>query len=73
MLRLIRDPTCYTTAASPDEIAKALRHERPGRFVVEEVSPAGQLLPSGHSCRRWGTAIRKADGQVTLEPDPWPA
>jgi hypothetical protein len=42
-------------------------------FVVEEVSPAGQLLLSGHSSRCWGTAIRDEDGQVTLDPDLWPA
>jgi hypothetical protein len=32
---------------------------------------AGELLPSGYSCQRWGTAIRHADGRVTLDPDPW--
>jgi hypothetical protein len=73
MFRIIRKPNDYATAANPDEIAQALRHARPGRFVVEEVSPAGQLLPSGYSCRRWGTAIRHPDSQVTLDPDPWPA
>jgi hypothetical protein len=73
MYRIIREPACYAPAASVDYIAHILRHQRPGRFVVEEVSPAGQLLPSGYSCRRWGTAIRHPDGQVTLDPDPWPA
>jgi hypothetical protein len=73
MFRIIREPDDYATAASPEDIAQTIRHARPGRFVVEEVSPAGQLLPSGHSCRRWGTAIRHKDGHVTLDPDPWPA
>jgi hypothetical protein len=73
MYRIIREPNDYATADSPDEIAQAIRHARPGRFVVEEVAPAGQLLPSGYSCRRWGTVIRHPDGQVTLDPDPWPA
>jgi hypothetical protein len=72
MYRIIREPNDYATAVSPDEIAEAIRHARPGRLIVEEVSPAGQLLPSGYSCRRWGAAIRHPDGQVTLEPDPWP-
>jgi hypothetical protein len=44
----------------------------PDRFIVQEVLPAGQLLPSGHFCDRWGTAIRHQDGQVTLDLDPWP-
>jgi hypothetical protein len=52
MLRIIRDPSDYTMAASPDDIAQAICDARPGRFFVEEVSRAGQLLPSGHSCRR---------------------
>jgi hypothetical protein len=72
MFRIIREPNDSVIAVSPGEIAQAIRHARPGRFVVEEVSPAGQLLPSGHSCRRWGTAIRHHDGHVTLDPDPWP-
>jgi hypothetical protein len=72
MFRIIREPSDYASTASLDEIAHAVRHARPGRFVVEEVSPAGQLLPSGHSCRRWGTAIRQPDSQVILDPDPWP-
>jgi hypothetical protein len=71
MFRIIRDPNDYLLAATPDDIAQALQQAGLGRFIVEEVSPAGQLLPSGYSCR-WGTAIRHPDGQVSLEPDPWP-
>jgi hypothetical protein len=41
--------------------------------AVEEVAPASEFLPSGHSCRRWGIATRDAKGQVTLDPDPWPS
>jgi hypothetical protein len=73
MFRIIREPNDFYMAAGPDDIAHALGGARPDRFIVEEVSPAGQLLPSGHSCRRWGTAVRHPDGQVTLDPDPWPA
>jgi hypothetical protein len=71
MLRIIRGLDYCATADSPDEITHALRHAPPGRYVVEEVSRAGELLPSGHSCRRSGTAIRHPDGQVTVEPEPW--
>jgi len=73
MFRVIREPDCSAMASSPEEVAQTLRHSRPGPYVVEEVTPAGELLRSGHSCRRWGTAIRHPDGQVTLDPDPWPA
>jgi hypothetical protein len=70
MLRIIRGFDYCTTADKPDEIGHALRHATPGRYDVEEVSQAGQLLPSGHSCRRWGSAIRHDDGQVTLDLGP---
>jgi hypothetical protein len=73
MFRIIRDPNDYYMVASPDAIAHALGDAQPGRFLVEEVSPAGQLLPSGQSSGRWGTAVWHPDGQVTLDPDPWPA
>jgi hypothetical protein len=71
MLRITGGFEFCTTADGPDEIGHVLRHASPGRFIVEEVSRAGELLPSGHSCRRWGTAIRQPDGQVTLEREPW--
>jgi hypothetical protein len=71
MFRIIRDPNDYYMAASPDDIAHALEDAQPGRFLVEEILPAGQLLPSGHSCRRWGRAVLHPDGQVTLDPDRW--
>jgi hypothetical protein len=44
----------------------------PGRYVVEESSIAGETLPSGYTCQRWGIAIRKDDGSVVLEPEPAP-
>jgi hypothetical protein len=71
MLRITRGFDFCTTADEPNEIGRALRHASPGRFIVEEVAVAGALLPPGHSCRRWGTAIRHPDGQVTLDPEPW--
>jgi hypothetical protein len=72
MFRIIRGEDYHTTAATTGEIAEALRQAKPGRFIVEEVSRAGELLPSGYSCQRWGRAIRHPDGQVTLDPEPWP-
>jgi hypothetical protein len=53
------------------EIPGALADAGPRRFIIEESSTAGELLPSGYSCQRWGTVIRHADGSVTLNPDPW--
>jgi hypothetical protein len=73
MLRIIRGQDYYTIAASTVEIAEAIKRAKPGRYTIEEVSRAGELLPSGHSCRRWGTAIRHPDGQVTVDPERWPS
>ena len=29
-------------------------------------------MPSGHTSGRWGIGIKRADGTVAIEPDPWP-
>ena len=71
VLRIISRDEIIGTIRDPSEIAKTLADAGPGRFIVEESSMAGELLPSGYSCQRWGTAIRHADGSVTLDPDPW--
>ena len=42
-----------------------------GRHHVDEL--AADPLPSGHTSRRWGSAIKHPDGRVELDPDPWPA
>jgi hypothetical protein len=43
----------------------------PGRYHVDEI--AAVPLPSAHTSRRWGSAIRHPDGRADLDPDPWPA
>jgi hypothetical protein len=60
------------SASGPEDVVAILKGAWPGRYVIEESSMAGELLPSGYSCQRWGVAIRKADGTVTLEPEPSP-
>ena len=41
----------------------------PGRYHVDQIE--ADPLPSGHTWRRWGIAIKRPDGSVDLEPDPW--
>jgi hypothetical protein len=43
----------------------------PGRHHVAEIPP--EPLPSGHTSRRWRSAIKHPDGRVDIEPDPRPA
>ena len=72
VLQIIRDGDIILSVGTPAEVAAALLGAKPGRYVMEESSMAGELLPSGYSCQRWGVAIRQADGSVELEPEPAP-
>ena len=72
VLQIIMGDDIVASASGPEEVAKMLMDAWPGRYVIEESSRAGELLPSGYSCQRWGVAIRQADGTVILEPEPAP-
>jgi hypothetical protein len=50
-------------------VTKVVSNAPPGRYHVDEISV--EPLPSGHTARRWVTAIRHDDGRVILDPDPW--
>jgi hypothetical protein len=54
-----------------DAIEPAIRSSEPGRYHVDEISR--DPLPSGRTSRRWGLGIRRDDGTVVIDPDPWPA
>jgi len=47
-----------------DAIEPAIRSSEPGRYHVDEIS--ADPLPSGHTSRRWGVGIKRADGSVEL-------
>jgi len=51
-------------------IEPAIRSSEPGRYQVDEISR--EPLPSGHTSRRWGVGIKRRNGVVTLDRDPWP-
>jgi hypothetical protein len=46
------------TAESPEGVERRLQDIRPGRYHIDEIRR--DPLPSGHTSRRWGVAIRKA-------------
>jgi hypothetical protein len=56
---------------SIDEVAGIIASGKPGRHHVDEIS--SDLPPSGHTSRRWHVGIKRADGAVVIEPDPWNA
>ena len=72
MLRISRpDSEQITNVQSVEQAEPAIQSTPPGRYHVNELS--ADPLPSGHTSRRWGVAIRQPDGSVDLEPDPWEA
>jgi hypothetical protein len=54
------------SAGSLTDVASVLRDAKPGRYLVQEVSPTPFSL--GRWLNPWGTAIRDDGGGVTLEP-----
>lgn len=64
-----RDGEMLADADSLDEVTKVVSKASSGSYHIDEIS--AKPLPSGHSARRWGTAIRHDDGRVILDPDPW--
>jgi hypothetical protein len=71
MYRISRDG--HSPSVDVDQvagIAPAIRSSERGRYHDGEIT--ADPLPSGHTSRRWGVGIRRSDGNVTLDPDPWP-
>src|SRR5262249_24022653 len=62
-----REP--ITDVDSVEAVEGAIRAGGPGCYHVDEIS--AEPLLSGYTSRRWGTAIKRPDGAVTLDPDPW--
>jgi hypothetical protein len=72
VLQIIKGDDIIANVGTIEEVVAALQMAEPGRYLIEESSTAGQFLPSGYSCQRWGVAIRRANGVVILEPEPAP-
>lgn len=51
-----------------EDIAPTLAGRTPGRYTVETVAKASELLVSGFSRKLWGHAVKGVDGSVWLEP-----
>ena len=54
---------------SLDRVTEVVCRAPTGCYHVDEIS--ADPLPSGHTSRRWGCAVRHEDGRVILEPAPW--
>ena len=60
----------FVDVDSLDGVERTIASGNPGRYDVDEMSH--DPLPSGHTSRRWGTRVKRHDGTVAIEPDPWP-
>jgi hypothetical protein len=58
------------TADSEEGIKHEIEGLGPGGYHVDEIS--SDPLPSGHTSRRWGVGIKRPNGSVSLDLDPWP-
>jgi hypothetical protein len=54
-----------------DDIEPAVRASEPGRYHIDQIER--DPMPSGHTSRRCGVAIKRQDGSVVIEADPWEA
>jgi hypothetical protein len=57
--------------AQADEIEPAVRASKAGRYNIDQIER--NPVPSGHTSRRWGVAIKRQDGSVVIERDSWEA
>lgn len=55
-------------STSIDAIPALLVREAPGRYVIEEVTAPRGFLSTPNK-RRWGWAVKHADGRVELAPE----
>jgi hypothetical protein len=52
------------------QIEPEIRALPAGRWHIDEL-PA-RPFPSGHTARRWGVGVKRADGSIAIEHDPGP-
>jgi len=57
------------TASSRERVQRIVEGLGPGRYHVDEIS--SDPLPSGHTSRRSGVGIKRVNGEVAIERDPW--
>ncbi len=60
-----------TDAGSVEAAEAIVRAGGPGRYHIDQIG--ADPLPSGHTARRWGVIVKRGDGTVRAEPDPWEA
>jgi hypothetical protein len=69
MFRISKDTNTVIDVAQVDAIERVVRASRPGHYDIDQIER--DPLPSGRTSRRWGVAIKREDGSVVIERDPW--
>jgi hypothetical protein len=69
MFRISGKDDFLVDVANVEQIQPVIRDAQPGRYHVDEIS--AKPLPTGHTALCWGVGIKKADGSVVIEPEPW--
>jgi hypothetical protein len=69
MFRISKDTNTAIDVAQVGEVEPAVRATEPSHYHVDQIER--DPLPSGHTSRRFGVAIKRQDGSVVVEPDPW--
>lgn len=73
MSRILRvndpDGNPIGTALSVHSLARLLEGVPPVRYHIDEISH--NPLPSGHTSRRWGIAVKRSDSSVSIARDIW--
>ena len=57
------------SAESIPGLARLVEDVSPGRYHIDELSHGP--LPSGHTSRRWGIAVKRSDSSVSIARDIW--
>jgi hypothetical protein len=69
MFRISKETNTVVDIAQVDEIEPAIRASKLGRYHIDQIER--DPLPSGHTSRRWGVGIKRDEGAIVIEPDPW--
>jgi hypothetical protein len=72
VFRIIKSPEVGELVDSIQAAERFARNHGPGRYHVDEHS-LDAFPGTNVSARSWGNVIHHNDGQVVLDPIPWPA
>ena len=67
MFRISKDGLTIIDVAQADEVERAIRALRPGRYDIGQFEQ--DAVPQGHIARYWGIAFKRQDGSVLIKWD----